>query len=183
MMKIIIGLGNPGKEYAVTRHNAGFMAVDALAEKLGLEWSANKKLKCELIKTSDFILVKPLTYMNESGRSVSAVAEYFKIIPKKVGMIHKKDADLSEIITVIHDDLDIPLGKVKSSVDSRSAGHNGVQSIIDHLKTKNFKRIRIGINTPEAEIIPAEKFVLAKFKKEELMIINKMVEKIIKELT
>ncbi|MDO8592288.1 MAG: aminoacyl-tRNA hydrolase [bacterium] len=166
-MHIIIGLGNPGKEYQFTRHNAGFLAVDALAEQLGLNWSTNKKFNAEITKSADIIFLKPQTFMNDSGQTAAAALAYFKIAP--------------ENLTVIHDDLDIELGKYKISADSRSAGHKGVQSIIDRLKTKNFKRVRIGVKTPALEKIPAEKFVLQKFKAEEKEIINLIISQIKKE--
>jgi len=174
-MLIIVGLGNPGQQYENTRHNLGFMAVDALALKLGLNWETSKKFKADLAKNSEYILVKPQDFMNNSGQAVSAVLSYYKLLPRKLGLIKTTDADLSEILTVIHDDLDIDFGKYKISVDSRSAGHKGVESIINHLKTKNFKRIRIGIKTPALEHIPPDKFVLQKFNAEEKNIINAVI--------
>ena len=85
--------------------------------------------------------------MNNSGQAIQAILSYYKLLPKKLGLIKQKDSNLSDILTIIHDDIDIELGNHKTSVNSRSAGHNGVQSIINHLKTKNFKRIRIGVRT------------------------------------
>ncbi len=167
MYKVIIGLGNPGEKYEQTRHNAGFMAVDALASELGLKWKTNKKFNALETKSGDIILLKPLTFMNDSGSSVAAALAYYKLAPTD--------------LTVIHDDLDIELGKYKISVDSRSAGHRGVESIIDRLNTKNFRRLRIGIKTPDLIKIPAEKFVLQKFKAEEKKIINSIILKVIKE--
>ena len=96
-------------------------------------------------------------------------------LPKKLGLLQKKDSNLSGVFTVIHDDLDIELGKYKISVDSRSAGHNGVQSIINHLKTKNFKRIRIGIKNKKPAQMPAKQYVLQKFNEEELKNIKKTI--------
>jgi PTH1 family peptidyl-tRNA hydrolase len=174
-MNIIVGLGNPGEQYENTRHNVGFMAIDALAERLGLNWENNKKLKAELAKTSGLILVKPQDYMNNSGPIVAAVLSYYKLLPKKLGILKTANADLSEILTVIHDDLDIELEKFKISIDSRSAGHKGVESIISHLKTKNFKRVRLGIRTSALEKIPADKFVLMKLNAEEKKIIDAAV--------
>lgn len=184
-MKIIVGLGNPGQQYKNTRHNIGFMIVDALADKRGLSWENHKKFKADLAKGSDLILIKPQNFMNNSGQTVAAVLSYYKLLPIKLGVFKAANADLSEILTVIHDDLDIELGKFKVSVDSRSAGHKGVESIINHLKTKNFKRIRIGIKTPDLEKIPADlarrneveaaKFVLQKLNEEELKTINAVV--------
>ncbi len=159
-MRIIIGLGNPGKKYESTRHNAGFMAVDYLAENLGLVWENNKKLKAEIAKNENIILAKPLTFMNDSGISAAAILSYFKLTP--------------EILTIIHDDLDIESGKYKISTDSRSAGHKGVESIIGALKTKNFQRVRIGIKPAAQAKIPAEKFVLQKFTGEEKNTIKKI---------
>ena len=120
--------------------------------------------------------------MNNSGDAVAAVLSYYKLLPKKLGLIKTANADLSEILTVIHDDLDIELGKYKVSVNSRSAGHKGVQSIIDRLKTQNYKRLRIGIRAPGMEKIPADKFVMQKFNSEEKNIINRLILKIIGEI-
>ena len=181
-MRIIIGLGNPGEQYKNPRHNLGFMAVDALTIKLGLNWENNKKFKAELAKNDSVILVKPQDFMNNSGQAVASVLSYYKLLPKKLGLIKTANADLSEILTVIHDDLDIELGKFKVSIDSRSAGHRGVESIISHLKTKNFKRIRIGIKTPTLENIPADKFVLIKFNDEELKMIDTIVPTALNEI-
>ncbi|MDD4271597.1 MAG: aminoacyl-tRNA hydrolase [Patescibacteria group bacterium] len=181
-MNIVVGLGNPGKQYEITRHNAGFMAINALAKELGLAWSANKKFKAEIAEGQGLILIKPQTFMNNSGQAAAAVLSYYKLLPKKLGILKTADADLSNILTVIHDDLDIELGKYKISLDSRSAGHNGVQSIIDYLKTKNFKRIRLGIRTPALEKIPADKYVLGKFNATELKIIQGQISQIKKEL-
>lgn len=181
-MRIIVGLGNPGKKYKNTRHNIGFMAVDVLAKQHYLTWQFNKRFNAEIAKTKDTTLVKPQTYMNNSGQTVQAILSYYKLLPKKLSIIQKKDSDLSDILTVIHDDLDIELSKYKISLDSRNAGHKGVESIINHLKTKNFKRIRIGIKTKMAEKIPVEKFVLQKFNEEEIKIINDLIAEIITEL-
>lgn len=181
-MKIIIGLGNPGEKYKNTRHNAGFMAVDALASQLGLAWQFNKKFNAEIAKNNEITLVKPQAYMNNSGQAVQAVLSYYKLLPKKLGIIKQKDCDLSDILTVIHDDIDIEFKKYKISVDSRAGGHNGVQSIIDYLKTKNFKRVRIGVKTEALEKMPADKFVLQNFSGEELNIAKKLIEEIVEGL-
>jgi PTH1 family peptidyl-tRNA hydrolase len=187
-MKFIIGLGNPGKKYENTRHNVGFMAIDALAEELGLTWKTDKKFNAQICETPSLakegkklILVKPLTYMNNSGQAVQAIMSYFNVLPKKIGFFKKKDSDLSDILTVIHDDIDIDLGKYKISEDSRAAGHKGIQSIINYLKTKNFKRIRVGIRTGDVKKIPTEKFVLQKFRPEEEKNIIKIIDEIKKE--
>ena len=171
IMHIIVGLGNPGEQYKNTRHNTGFMAVNALALKLGLNWQANKKFKAETAYSQELILIKPQDFMNNSGFSVVAVLSYYKLL-------QPDNAELSKILTVIHDDLDIEFSKYKISLDSRSAGHKGVESIINRLKTKNFRRVRIGIKTPELKKIPTDKFVLQKFSNEEKNIINQLILKI-----
>ena len=181
-MQIIVGLGNPDDKYRLTRHNTGFMSVNQLVNEKTTNWQTNKKLKSEIIKFNDTFFVKPQTYMNNSGEVVQGVLSYYKLLPKKLGLIQKKDSDLSEVLTIIHDDIDIELGKYKTSINSRSAGHKGVESIINYLKTKNFKRIRIGIRTDSVNKIPADKFVLQKFSNEELDIINKVISNISKEL-
>ncbi len=190
-MKIIVGLGNPGEKYEKTRHNTGFMAVDALARQLDLIWQKNKKFNAEIAIQKSLTDIGageinapliPLTYMNNSGQAVRSALSYYKLLPKKLGLIKQKDSDLSEILTVIHDDIDIELGKYKISADSRSGGHNGVQSIINNLKTKNFQRVRIGVKTEVLNKIPADKFVLQNFKEEELNIINNLISEIINEL-
>jgi len=181
-MKIIVGLGNPGEKYKNTRHNIGFMAIDAIANQLNLDWQENKKLKAQISKNQDVILIKPLTFMNNSGQAVQAILSYYKLLPRKLGLLKIKNSNLSEVLTIIHDDIDIDLGKYKTSIDSRSAGHNGVQSIINHLKTKNFNRIRIGIKTEVINKISAEKFVLQKFSSEELTTIKNLIPEIILEL-
>ena len=177
-MQIIIGLGNPSEKYKLTRHNVGFIAIDTIAKKFDLDWSFNKKFNAEICKSNDLILLKPQTYMNNSGQSVSAVLSYYKLLPKKLKFLQQKNSDLSEVVCVIHDDIDIELGKYKESINSGSAGHNGVKSIINYLKTKNFKRIRIGIKTEEIINISTEKFVLQKFNKNEIEIVDKVISEI-----
>jgi len=184
-MRIIVGLGNPGDKYKRTRHNAGFLAVDDIAKKHNSSWALNKKFKAEICEFKDggeaTILVKPETFMNKSGEAVAAVLNYYHLLPKRLGFIAVRDADLTGILTVIHDDLDIEMGEYKVSVGSRSAGHRGVQDIIDHIKTKNFKRVRIGIRTQALERIPADKFVLQKFSPAELEAVSPLIEKIANE--
>lgn len=181
-MKIIVGLGNPGEKYNRTRHNVGFMIVDKIAEDKKINWQINKKFNALIADLGEIILVKPQTFMNNSGKSVAAILRYYKLIPQNIFGI-KKDSDLTETLTIIHDDLDLILEKYKLSVNSGSAGHNGVQSIIEHLKTKNFKRLRIGISTKARENIPGDKFVLQKFNQEELGHIKNLWPEIIKIIT
>ncbi|MDP2812653.1 MAG: aminoacyl-tRNA hydrolase [bacterium] len=153
-MRLIIGLGNPDKEYLQTRHNFGWLSLDNLAEKYQLNWTKNKTSNCLI---TDFIsgrekiiLAKPLTYMNESGQTVRALKNFFKLPNNK--------------IIIICDDLDLPFGDIKLSKNKNSGGHKGLDSIIAQLKSKDFKRVRLGIGP---KIGPAEDFVLQKFSLEE----------------
>jgi PTH1 family peptidyl-tRNA hydrolase len=157
-MKLIIGLGNPGKKYINTRHNIGFVIVDEFKKTNEFsDWKKSTKFKAEFCKGENLgekiILAKPLTYMNNSGQTVKSLARFYKI--------------KSHDIWVVHDDIDLPLGKVRITQKASAAGHNGVQSIIDNLKTNEFVRFRIGIASETKKIIPAEKYVLQKFKTEE----------------
>lgn len=153
-MKLIVGLGNPGKKYESTRHNLGFMVVDELVvgSKYQVSWEENIKLKSQVAKTDDLILAKPSTYMNNSGLSVKLLTTYYKI----------PTTDL----LVIHDDLDLPFGKIRISWGSRGAGHLGVESIIKSLGTQEFARVRIGIGHPQPPIRP-EDYVTIPFGEEE----------------
>lgn len=155
-MKLIVGLGNPGREYENTRHNCGFMAIDYLADELGV--SVNQaKFKGLYTKTKidgeDVILLKPQTYMNLSGESVQEVMNFFKI--------SKED------VLVIYDDLDLPVGKIRIRANGSAGGHNGIKSLIAHMNGQDFKRIRIGID--RHPYIPVVDYVLGKFTSEELV--------------
>jgi PTH1 family peptidyl-tRNA hydrolase len=164
---IVIGLGNPGAEYGFTRHNVGFMAVDKIAASLGLRFS-NKKLysisKAAYLNDENtythLILVKPLTYMNNSGEAVKAVIEKYNVIP-------------SEIL-IICDDFVLPLGRIRLRRKGSSGGHLGLESIITSLGTTDFPRLRIGIG-PLPEGTPAVDFVLGELTKDELIIIGKVL--------
>lgn len=153
-MKLIVGLGNPGKEYAATRHNVGWRVVDLLRENFQLPaWS--EKFKGQFSKgryvAHDVALLKPETFMNLSGESVLAAAQFYKLEP----------AD----IIVIHDDLDLPLGTLRLGTGSGPGGHNGVKSIIERLGTQDFVRVRVGIGRPTDQT-PIEDYVLQKFRPE-----------------
>ena len=134
-MKLIVGLGNPGKEYDKTRHNVGFMVMDRLADVLNVSIDM-KKFKGEYAKLKyqgeDVILLKPMTYMNNSGESVIQVMNYFKI-------------DVDDLL-VIYDDMDMPVGKLRLRKTGSAGGHNGIKNIIAHLNSQDFKRIRVGID-------------------------------------
>jgi PTH1 family peptidyl-tRNA hydrolase len=136
MNYIIVGLGNPGEEYLNTRHNTGRMAVEALAKKIGVEeeWEEDKKIKSETVKSklgkNTVLLVKPNTFMNKSGDAVKSLV---------------KSKKAAETLVVVHDDLDLPFGKIKISFNKSAGGHRGVQSVIKAVKTEAFIRMRIGI--------------------------------------
>jgi len=174
-MKLIIGLGNPGDKLKKTRHNAGFLTINQIANDFQFPISIfkskfNSEISENIIDKEKTILVKPQTFMNNSGQAVKAIIEYYKIKPEE--------------IIVIHDDLDIPLGEYKISKNKNSGGHKGVQSIIDYLGTNDFTRIRIGIGIPsnENEKIPTEKFVLERFNSNEIEIVEKIIDNIIKQV-
>ena len=160
-MKMIVGLGNPGKEYENTRHNIGFMILDEYARKYNITSFKNKfnGLYAKVYRNGEyFILLKPLSYMNLSGTVIKRYASFFKI--------------KSEDILVIHDDLDLPVGKIKVKFKGSSGGHNGIQNIIDNLKTEIFPHFKIGID--RSENIPFKDYVVGKFSKNDLEKINKI---------
>ena len=162
-MKLIVGLGNPGKEYAGTRHNCGFMVIDRLASKLNVNVDQNKfkglyaKVKYH---GEDIILLKPQTYMNLSGESVNAVMNFFKI--------DKED------LLVIYDDLDMPVGKLRLRKTGSAGGHNGIKNIILHTGSQNFNRIRVGID--RSKYIKVVDYVLSRFSKVESEAIEQGIE-------
>lgn len=156
--RLIVGLGNPGLEYENTRHNVGFILLDNYITELNVNWNQTGKFIGKMAKIQNYILLKPMTSMNNSGDSVSKVINYFNIpIPK---------------IIVIHDDVDLIFGDVRVQFASGSAGHKGVESIIEQLGSKNFWRVRVGIGRPENANIETENWVLTPFTQEELNFIN-----------
>ena len=162
-MKLIVGLGNPGKEYAKTRHNIGFMVIDGLLTRMNIELDQKKFnslfAKTKITKT-DVIIAKPLTYMNLSGEAVSQLANFFRINP--------------EDVLIIHDDFDLPLGKLRLRNQGSGGSHNGMKNIIQHFNTNQICRIRIGID--KDRFIEQKDYVLGKFKKEELVILQKTID-------
>lgn len=150
-MKLIAGLGNIGEKYCFTRHNAGFMVLDKWAMDEGFSFREEKKLKCFLAKKDDIIFIKPTTFMNLSGEAVRAVMDYYKI-------------DVKDIL-IIYDDIALDLGKIRFRANGSDGGHNGIKSIIQHVGTKDFDRLKVGIG-PQPNI-PSENYVLANFPKEQ----------------
>jgi PTH1 family peptidyl-tRNA hydrolase len=135
-MKLVIGLGNPGSQYEQTRHNIGFRIVDSLATKYGWRWERQGRamLASGTIGTEKVILVKPLTFMNKSGEAVGELVRWHKLLP--------------EDVLVVYDDLDLAVGKLRLRANGSAGGHNGVDSIIHHLHTNQFPRLRVGIGRP-----------------------------------
>jgi peptidyl-tRNA hydrolase, PTH1 family len=129
--RLIVGLGNPGREYRDTRHNIGFMALDRLAERERAEFRPEKGWHADIARWGDVVLCKPQTFMNLSGRAVHAVSQYYKIDPSQT--------------LVILDDMALPLGKLRLRPEGSAGGHNGLQSIIEHAGTQSVPRLRIGI--------------------------------------
>jgi peptidyl-tRNA hydrolase, PTH1 family len=178
-MIIIVGLGNPEASYAGTRHNIGFEIVDKLREDFFAQggpasgWEFNKKFNAEISKGNlegrEILLVRPWTFVNLSGTAIAKILEFYKLT--------------ADDVIVIHDDLDIALGKYKIATDSSSAGHNGVQNIIETLGTQKFKRVRIGIGEEVSGVIAcridAHDYVLGKFSEEELEKLKKISDDIL----
>ncbi|MFT7184610.1 MAG: PTH1 family peptidyl-tRNA hydrolase [Oceanicoccus sp.] len=165
-MKLICGLGNPGKKYQNTRHNMGFMVIDALAEGAGFKEKWNALVTEISLHGEKTLLIKPLTFMNLSGQAVAKFANFYKL----------ESID----ITIVYDDIDLPLGTLRSR-DKGSAGtHNGMKSIIQELGTQEFPRLRLGIES-RGESAPEQmdlaSFVLAQFTKEESEIVEDSVSK------
>lgn len=164
---LVVGLGNKGREYNSTRHNIGFEVVDAFVKATDLpDWVEKKDLKCihtsGTIGNTRVIVIKPTTFMNLSGKAVQATASFYKVS--------------NESIVVVHDELDIPFGQIRTRVGGTDAGNNGIKSIIQHLG-ENFGRVRIGIKATTP--MDSADFVLAKFDKKE----EKQLPNLIKEAT
>ena len=172
-LKLLVGLGNPGIEYDKTRHNVGFMVLEAIARKNNCSFRESKKLfgrTCEygqgIEKTR---LLMPGTFMNESGKSVRSAKDWFNF-------------ENHQLIILV-DDMDLPLGKIRVRSKGSSGGHNGLKSIINHLGTAEFKRLKIGIGPPSDEQKERKtktvSHVLGRFSKEELTVVNFIIEEII----
>ena len=165
-MKLVVGLGNKGREYENTRHNMGFMLVDRYLQYKNITDKFKEKFNAMYIETTinneKVIFIKPMTYMNNSGIAVRAFVDFYKLN--------------SEDILVISDDLDLDLGKFRLRRNGSSGGHNGLKSIISHLGTDNFKRLRIGISNDKDDVI---NYVLSKFSKKELNEIDIMFDTLV----
>lgn len=167
MAKLIVGLGNPGDKYIETRHNVGFMFVDQMAKDLNLKFTVDKIFQAEM--TSTFIngekiyLVKPLTFMNESGKAVHALLSYYGL----------ENDDL----IVVYDDLDMNVGKLRFRKKGSAGGHNGIRSIIKHIDSQEFKRIKIGIGRPKQRMTVSH-HVLGKFDQEDYIDVLNILDRV-----
>ena len=169
-MKLIVGLGNPGKKFKKTRHNIGFWILDEFSKKFKFpKFKLSKKFRSlisqKMINKERIFLAKPQTFMNESGKAVKILTKSHKLKTKN--------------LFVIHDDLDLPLGKFKISKGRGSAGHKGVQSIIDELETKDFVRFRIGLSLKQTDrpVYGTKNFVLKRFNKSEKKVIKEVIKR------
>jgi len=164
-MKCIIGLGNPGKKYEKTRHNIGFMAMDELAKRHGFDFDKSK-FDCVyhlgFIEQEKTLFVKPQTFMNLSGEGVRPLLDFYKVDPEQT--------------LVIYDDLDLPPGKIRLRGKGGHGGHNGIRSLIDHLGTREFKRVRLGIGRPE-DATSVVNYVLQPFSKREIENIESAIQR------
>jgi peptidyl-tRNA hydrolase, PTH1 family len=161
-MKVIIGLGNPGRKYAGTRHNLGFMVLDKLASRHGLRFRSGRGAYMESRMPDGSLLVKPMTYMNLSGQAVADVSRRYPLEPGNT--------------LLIHDDLDVDLGRIKIRPTGSAGGHNGLKSVFSALGTQDVPRIKMGINTPDRREMDGEVYVLKPFLPNERETVNKMVE-------
>lgn len=179
-MILIVGLGNPGRKFQKTRHNLGFLCIDEFSKKNEFsEFKFSKKFNAEVskgeINNRKIILAKPQTFMNLSGQSVKLLTKTYNLGYPRSGC---------ETLIIVHDDIDLPLGKIRISVGKGSAGHKGIQSIINELGTKKFIRFRLGIKPKTSNLKPKtlDKFVLQKFNKEEEKIVKEVIKKTIEAI-
>jgi PTH1 family peptidyl-tRNA hydrolase len=160
-IRLVAGLGNPGVEYTVTRHNVGFMAVDQVAANFGSTWERSTKWEAVIAKCGDALLVKPMSFMNRSGDPLFAVAQFYKISPQQ--------------ILVVMDDLALPLGHIRIRPDGGTGGHNGLESVILRFGTEEIPRLRIGIGAAPRDA--AVDYVLSRFFEEEKPLVRLIIER------
>ena len=159
-IRLVAGLGNPGREYQHTRHNVGFMVLDRLAVDARLAWEYSEKWKAGWAK-SDVILIKPATYMNCSGEAVAAIANFYKIA--------------AENILIVLDDFALPLGRLRLREQGSSAGHNGLESVFEHFGTQAVPRLRVGIGAAPSQ--GATDYVLGRFFEEEQALLDMTIRR------
>jgi len=166
---LLVGLGNPGSRYARTRHNVGFMVLDALAEGIGLSFRdrTDYRIGDGSIEDERIILIEPLTFMNRRGIAVKKVVDKHAVPPERM--------------IVIHDDLDLATGRIKIRKKGSSGGHKGIESVIQQIGTRDFIRVKIGIGRDP--LVPTEAFVLSKFRKAEIPLIKDALSKASEAIT
>lgn len=164
-IKLIIGLGNPGKTYRDTRHNIGFMVLDEVAQRFGTSFTLEKRWKAEVARFTGGWLLKPLTFMNDSGTAVAHMGRFHKIEPAEMA--------------VVFDDIDLPLGRLRLRASGSAGGHNGMRSIIRHLGTEAFPRLKLGIageqGRPEGDRMVGH--VLGKFSSDEMPVVKSVIDR------
>jgi PTH1 family peptidyl-tRNA hydrolase len=160
-IRLVAGLGNPGAEYASTRHNIGFMVADQLAAQFGSTWEKSTKWDALLAKCGDVFLTKPMSHMNRSGYPLLAIAQFYKIDPNE--------------ILVVLDDMALPLGRLRLRLGGGSGGHNGLESVIVQFATEEIPRLRIGIG--EAPPAGSVDYVLSRFFEEEKPIVRSTIDR------
>ena len=177
-MTTIVGLGNPGEEYRNTRHSIGHLVIDKIASLLSISLEQSKKTHSQVARSKkDFLLVKPETYMNESGTAVAATIAYFAEFDASL-----REQKLSQLF-VIHDDLDIPLGEYKIQFGTGPKAHNGLLSVYQHLKTKQFWHVRIGVDGRAGQrTLPGSEYVLQQFLPNERETVDQVVETVARKL-
>jgi PTH1 family peptidyl-tRNA hydrolase len=163
-VKLIVGLGNPGKKYKNTKHNIGFMCLDYYADQQKLTFKKDNKFSGEIVKFGNTILLKPHTFMNLSGQSIRATIDYYNI-------------DIEDLL-VIYDDLALPLGKLRLREKGSAGGHNGIKSVIAHTGTQEFKRVRVGIDANP--LIETKDYVLGNFSKQEKKELSQTINQVSK---
>lgn len=168
-IRLVVGLGNPGSEYVDTRHNVGFWWVEGLARQLKLNWAAQGKFFGNLARDSDISLLQPATFMNRSGQAVLAFAQFYKILPDE--------------ILVVHDDLDLAPGEIRVKQGGGSGGHNGIKDIQARLSTPDFWRLRLGVGHPRSLGLsqPVADFVLHRPRPEEQIKLELAIERSLAE--
>lgn len=177
-MKLIVGLGNPGEKYQNNRHNVGFMVLDELVQRLkgkdesnGLNFELKSKFDAEIIQSNNYVLAKPITYMNDSGKAVAAISRFYKV--------------KSEDIYIVHDDLDIPLGSYKIQHGKAPKVHNGLLSVEQSLGTNKYWNVRVGVENREVrgnKGVPGVVYSLQDFGPSEREILAQVIEEVVTDL-
>jgi PTH1 family peptidyl-tRNA hydrolase len=166
-LSLIVGLGNPGRQYAKTRHNAGFMVVEKLAQEWRTGWTAEKKFRARVARAErgeqKLLLCQPETFMNSSGEAVGLLREFYQVPPKK--------------LLVIVDDADLPFGEIRLRQRGSSGGHHGLESISQHLGTQDFPRLRVGIGREDPSLREITDYVLAQFGAADAELLEKVLQR------